>query len=195
MLGLRRASARPPRPLITAACAGLLVLALGGCGADSAAPAAEVTPGASPATSASVLTVKDQWVKTAKSDMTAAFGTFVNAGATPVTIVSAKTSASDRTELHEVVMDGGAMTMRAVDGGITVPAGGTLQLKPGGFHIMILDLKKPVDPGAEVTVRLTLGDGSTRDFQALAKETGAGEENYDSATGDGMKMPASTSTP
>ena len=125
--------------------------------------------------------------------MTAAFGVLANTGTQAITIASAKTSASTRTELHEVVETDGKMVMQAKEGGFTIPAGGELELKPGGFHLMILDLTEPVAAGDEVTVRLTLSDGTTKDFTALAKTTTAGEENYESGDGEGMDM--STPTP
>ena len=189
------------RPLNTPLYRSLLVISagalfLGACGSDSSgttttrAAAATVAP-----VGASALTIQEPWVKTAKEDMTAAFGVLENTGSAPLTIVSAKTSASSRTELHEVVESGGTMTMRPKQGGFTIPAGGQVELKPGGFHIMIMDMTKPVAAGDEVTVRLTLADGTTKDFSALAKATTAGEENYESDAGMSMSSATPTATP
>jgi copper(I)-binding protein len=172
-------------------------LFLSACGTDAPGTAttrATATTTVAPV-GASALTIQDPWVKTAKEEMTAAFGVLENAGSAPLTIVSAKTSASSRTELHEVVEAGGKMTMRPKQGGFTIPAGGQLELKPGGFHIMIMDMVKPVAAGDEVTVRLTLSDGSTKDFSALAKATTAGEENYESDAGMSMSSATPTATP
>jgi len=168
--------------------AGLLML--GGCGSDSTGTATTPATTAAPV-GAAALIVQDPWVKTAKKDMTATFGTLKNSGSAPLTIVSAKTSASSRTELHEVVEGDGTMTMRPKAGGFTIAAGATMELKPGGFHIMIMDMTKPVNVGDEVTVRLTLKDGTTKDFTALAKATTAGEEKYES---EGMGMASATPT-
>ena len=193
MRTLRPARNTPSRRVLLASAAvGLLFLsACGGSDADdTSVPVAATTGtggtdgGQAPA-GAAALTVADPWVKTAKAGMTAAFGSFENTGTVPLTILSAKTSASDRTELHEVVGDAGSMTMRPKTGGFTIPAGQKLELEPGGLHIMIMDMKKPVAAGDEVTLRLTLGDGTTKDFTALAKETTAGEEKYES---EGMDM-------
>jgi periplasmic copper chaperone A len=174
--------------LITATGAGLLFLT--GCGSDSAPTSSPVAATTQAPSGATALTIQDPWVKTAEKDMTATFGTLKNTGTAPITIVSAKTSASSRTELHEVVEGAGAMTMRPKKGGFTIPAGQKLELKPGGLHIMIMDLAKPIASGDEVTVRLTLADGTTKDFSALAKATTAGEEKYES--GKGMEMSAAT---
>jgi copper(I)-binding protein len=133
-----------------------------------------------PAAAAPAVTVTDPWVKTAESGMTAVFGTFSTTGPAPVTVLSAQTSASPRTELHEVVTgNDGAMVMRPKNDGFVVEPGAPHVLAPGGDHIMIMDLASPIRPGDQVEVTLTLADGSTVPFTALAKETGGGEEHYE----------------
>jgi copper(I)-binding protein len=178
---------------LAAASAGLLFLSA--CGSDSTgSPAPRAAATQAPVGSAA-LTIQDPWVKTAEKEMTATFGILKNTGTSPITIVSATTTASSRTELHEVVEADGKMTMRAKAGGFTIPAGGQLELKPGGLHIMILDLTNPIAAGDEVSVHLTLADGATKDFSALAKATTAGEENYeDGGAGKGMDMSSATAT-
>src|SRR4051794_29084388 len=98
---------RRPRLRITLlAAVGTGLLVLTGCGSDAVettTPVAATTPAPS---GAAALSISSPWVKTAKKDMTATFGTLKNTGAAPLTIVSAKTSASSRTELHEVVENG-----------------------------------------------------------------------------------------
>ncbi len=62
----------------------------------------------------------------------------------------------------EVVSDGGgSKTMRPEEGGLTIAAGGTHELVPGGDHPMLMDLKAPPQPGADVPVSLMLDDGSS----------------------------------
>jgi copper(I)-binding protein len=172
-------SVRPHRGrtlFVTTACAATLAIA--GCagGGPSAAPAAPV---AAPAPAAQAVTVTDPWVKTAESGMTAVFGTFSTTGSGPVTVASAQTSASPRTELHEVVAGAdGAMIMQPKADGFVVEPSAPRVLAPGGDHIMIMDLASPIRPGDQVEVTLTLSDGSTIPFTAIAKETTGGEENY-----------------
>jgi copper(I)-binding protein len=174
--------ARPHRGLlvlITTACAA--ALALTGCaGGTPAAPAAPPPSAAPAAVAAPTVTVTDPWVKTAEPGMTAVFGTFSTTGTGPVTILSAQTSASPRTELHEVATGAdGAMVMRPKADGFAVEPGAPRVLAPGGDHIMIMDLASPIRPGDQVEVTLTLSDGSTVPFTALAKETSGGQENYE----------------
>jgi copper(I)-binding protein len=183
-------SARPRRGLLlftTTACAG--ALALTGCsGSPSVEPAEPAAPAAVTTHATPAVTVTDPWVKTAESGMTAVFGTFSTTRSTAVTILSAQTSASPRTELHEVVTQDGAMVMRPKNDGFVIEPGTPHVLAPGGDHIMIMDLTSAIRPGDQVEVTLTLSDGSTTSFTAMAKETSAGEENYDHGSGE-MSMP------
>ncbi|GLY27285.1 copper chaperone PCu(A)C [Kineosporia sp. NBRC 101731] len=167
-----------------------VVTTLSACaGGSSAAATAGVKAvgGEITSTGADSLTVVDPWVKTAdtKAGMTAVFGTLENTGTTDVTVQSAKTSASSTAELHEMAMVDGSMVMQKKEGGFVVKAGSKHELAPGGDHVMVLDLAKSIEAGDQVTVRLTLDDGSTEDFTALAKTTSAGEEKYDDM--DGME--------
>jgi copper(I)-binding protein len=154
------------------AAAGVLALgALAGCGTGTA------TTGPSPTSSAGV-TVVDAWVKTAGSGMTAAFGTIVNSTDADVTVVSAASSISSMMELHEVVQIDGAPVMRPKRGGIVVPAHGRHALTPGGDHIMIMNLARPLTPGTEVAITLTFTDGKTLALTAVAKEYAGAKESY-----------------
>ncbi|MFF5077252.1 copper chaperone PCu(A)C [Actinoplanes sp. NPDC000266] len=157
------------RSFVTAAA--LVAATLAGCGStsDASAPAA------------ATLTVKDPWVKAVDKGMTAAFGTLVNDTGQDVTVVKAATSISPM-ELHEMAMQDGKMVMRPKEGGFVVKAGGTHELAPGGDHLMIMDPSAPIKPGDELRFTLTLGDGGTVQFTAVAKPfTGAGESYAPSA--------------
>jgi copper(I)-binding protein len=123
------------------------------------------------------LTVLDPWVKAADEGMTAVFGTLVNNSSQEVTVVSAASPISP-VEIHEVVMSGGAMTMREKEEGITIPAGGSHVLEPGGDHLMLMELSQPVRPGDEVHLTLTLATGETHEFVAVSKPFAGAEETY-----------------
>jgi len=60
-------------------------------------------------------------------------------------------------EVHEMKMDGDVMRMRAVDG-VDLPAGKAVELKPGGYHVMLLDLKAPLMKDTAIPLTLTLRD-------------------------------------
>ena len=171
-----------------------LTTVLGACGSEDSeatsgsdsSSSSTTSEAASNATEAESLTMTDPWVKSAEDGMTAAFGTLVNSGDSDVTVVSAEADITDMMELHETVRnDDGGMAMQAKDGGFVVPAGGEHQLAPGGDHLMIMDLLRPVQPGEAVTITLTLDDGSTTVVEATVKDfTGADEEYQDGDMSD-----------
>jgi len=78
-----------------------------------------------------------------------------NQGPTPDAIVSASSDVAETVEIHEVVNDAGVMRMRPVRR-IEVPAGAAIELKPGGYHIMLLGLRYDLRPGDAVKVTLSL---------------------------------------
>jgi copper(I)-binding protein len=143
-------------------------LALAGCG-SSATPAP---------TQAGPVTVRDAWVKASPGPMTGSFGVVENSGGDDLTLVSATTSASSTSELHEVVVVDGQMVMQPKDGGFALPAGGELVLEPGGDHIMIMGMTAPVEAGDDVEITLTFDDGTTYTYAAQAREAQVGNETY-----------------
>jgi copper(I)-binding protein len=155
-------------------------MAVAACGSDEpSSAAAQPTPTAG----AGVLGVRDPWVKSADEGMTAAFGTLVNDGAADVTITAVATDVSPM-ELHEMAMKDGKMVMQAKQGGIVIKAKGQHVLEPGGDHLMLMNLSRPVKPGDELTFTLTFADGKTQAFTAVAKPFTGANESYD----PGMSM-------
>lgn len=70
-------------------------------------------------------------------------------------LIAASSSVAGHMEIHEMTMADGVMKMRALAGGLPIPAGETVMLKPGGYHVMFMDLKAPLTEGETVTVTLT----------------------------------------
>lgn len=89
------------------------------------------------------------------------FLTVTNAGATDDLLLSASADFAGMTQLHEMAMEGDVMKMRELPEGLPIPAGQTVALAPGGFHIMFMDLKRPLAEGEAVTVTLTFRDAGT----------------------------------
>jgi copper(I)-binding protein len=173
------------RALLSSFALSLAAVALAGCTDDGATSDATAT---SPSHEAAALTITDVWVKAADTGMTGAFGILHNDSETPVTVVSASSDVANLVELHETVADAtGEMVMRPVTG-FEVPAGGELELAPGGDHIMLMGLVDPIEPGEEITIVLTTNDGSTLTATAAARTfVGANETYHGEAT-----MPAPT---
>ena len=87
-------------------------------------------------------------------DNSAVYVTVSNHGSEPDALVSASTNIAAAVELHQTVEKGGKMVMQPRPQ-FDVPAGGTLDMKPGSYHIMLLGLKQALTPGDVVHVTLT----------------------------------------
>lgn len=125
------------------------------------------------------VTLNDQWASAADTGMAAMFGTFGNTGQHAAHIVAGHSPAAGRVEIHEVVADeGGTTMMRPKSGGFTVPAEGTHELRPGGDHLMLMDLRQPLRPGAEVTLTVVFEDGSELPVTAQIRDFAGGHEDY-----------------
>ena len=98
----------------------------------------------------------------------AVYVTLSNSGAQPDALVSASTDVAQTAELHETTRDGGVMKMRPVKA-IPVPAGGKTELKPGGYHIMLMGLKQDLKPGEKVAVTLKFEHGGETRVEAPVK--------------------------
>jgi periplasmic copper chaperone A len=100
------------------------------------------------------------------------FLTLKNAGATPDKLVKAASPIAASVELHTHVKDGDAMRMRPVDN-IPVPANGQTALEPGGYHIMLIDLRQSLKEGASVPLTLTFEKAGTVTLQVPVVKAGS----------------------
>jgi hypothetical protein len=100
-------------------------------------------------------TVKEAWVRgTVPQQM--ATGMFAQiTSAKGGRLVSVSSPAAGVVEIHEMAMDGSVMKMRAVPG-LDLPAGKAVELKPGGYHVMLMDLKQQLKDGETVPVTLVV---------------------------------------
>ena len=102
------------------------------------------------------ITVHDVWARPSPSPMMkagAAYALVENAGDTADRIVAARSDVADRAELHTHIKDGNIMRMRQVPE-IPVPAHGSVALKPGGYHVMLMGLHTPLEEGTRIAVTL-----------------------------------------
>ncbi len=76
--------------------------------------------------------------------------TITNAGPTPDRLVGGSFPFAAKVEVHEMRMDGDVMRMKPVEGGLEIGPGATVELKPGGFHLMFMDLKEPLKEGQTI---------------------------------------------
>ncbi|MHA6909418.1 copper chaperone PCu(A)C [Ralstonia pseudosolanacearum] len=99
------------------------------------------------------VTVRDAWVRGTVPGQTATGAFMTLQAADGARLVGIATPAAARAEIHEMKMEGDVMRMRAVPA-LPLPKGETVQLKPGGYHVMLQDLKQPL--AKDTTVPLTL---------------------------------------
>ena len=110
------------------------------------------------AVSAQSVDVKDAWARaTVKGQM--ATGAFMTLTAKDgAKLVSATSPVAGVVEVHEMKMDGNVMKMRAVQGGLDLPTGKAVELKPGGYHVMLMDLKQPLVKDSTIPMTLVFKD-------------------------------------
>jgi copper(I)-binding protein len=82
------------------------------------------------------------------------FVTIENKGAAPDRLISGAGDIAGKVEIHEMAMNNGVMTMRPLDKGLVIEPGQTVKLAPGGYHLMLMDLKSPLKQGDKVPLTL-----------------------------------------
>jgi copper(I)-binding protein len=106
---------------------------------------------------AGAITINHPWARATPHGASVGAGYFIltNTGTTPDRLVGATAAAADHVELHEMSMVDGVMRMRPVKGGIELTPGQTVEFKSGAFHLMMIDLKQPLQQGQRVKGTLT----------------------------------------
>lgn len=102
-----------------------------------------------------------------------------NTGSASDRILGGRSPVAGRVEIHNMEMTDGIMKMRPVPEGVEISVGKTVQLAPGGFHLMLLDLKQPIAAGDMVQVTLEFEHAGTVDVELAAGPIGS------TATGHG----------
>lgn len=87
-------------------------------------------------------------------------------------LVAAATPVAEKAELHTMSMAGMVMKMRPIEG-VDIPAGQPVSLKPGGMHIMLIGLKKPLQAGQSFPLTLTFDKAGTRTVNVAVERIGA----------------------
>lgn len=89
------------------------------------------------------------------------FLTIANGGGADDRLLAVSTPAAARAEIHEMAMTDGVMTMRPLPDGLPIPAGETVELKPGGYHLMFMELTDRLIEGQTLPVTLTFETAGT----------------------------------
>jgi copper(I)-binding protein len=121
------------------------------------------------------LEIGHPWARaTAPSAPTGAgFLTITNRGTAPDRLVAVRTPIAEQAQIHEMKMDGDVMRMRELDKGLDIPPGGTVALAPGGFHLMLIGLKKPLTKDTRVPLTLVFEKAGSIDVELAVEAMGA----------------------
>ena len=112
----------------------------------------------------------------------AGYMTITNNGSAPDRLISGASDVSNRFEIHEMTMDNGVMRMRPIAKGMELKPGQSVELKPGGNHVMFLGLKKPLAQGEHVKATLAFEKAGKVEVDFTIESIGA-------QTGGGHAMP------
>ena len=113
--------------------------------------------------------VKDAWVRTSVQGQKAT-GAFMKIIAKEGgTLVGVAILVAGVAEVHEMKMDGDVMRMRALPNGLALPAGKTVALTPGGYHVMLMDLKATLPKDSTIPLTLTFKNAKGEQSQVELK--------------------------
>jgi periplasmic copper chaperone A len=110
------------------------------------------------AQTASDVKIEGAWIRTAVEGQSGTGGFMKLTAPANMKLIAVASPAAKIGEIHEMKMEGSVMKMAEVKGGLELPAGKAVELKPGGFHIMLLDLKQSLKADMQVPVTLTFAN-------------------------------------
>ncbi|MDE2735118.1 MAG: copper chaperone PCu(A)C [Gemmatimonadota bacterium] len=123
------------------------------------------------------IVVRDAWIREPPPRSPAAgYLVIENRGDDSVELVAVATEAAEQTEIHVMEYKDDRMTMRRV-AKLQIPAGEEVALKPGGTHLMLMELRQPLRDGDEVELVLRFGDGTERRILVSVQKKGLYESD------------------
>ena len=151
--------------------------------AVSSASAHDVTAGS--------LKIEKPWVRATPKGARVGGGymKITNTGTAADRLVGGESASAGRFEVHEMSMDGGVMKMRQLPQGLVIKPGETVEFKPGGYHVMFLDLSKPFTQGEAVKATLQFEKAGKVDVDFAVEGIGAqsGGDHSGGGHSGGMK--------
>ena len=122
------------------------------------------------------LSVQHPWARETAAGQAAGGGfmAIANTGSRGDQLVSGTSPVAAEVQLHSMTMDGGVMRMRRLTAGLAIPAGTTVELRPGGLHLMFIGLKRPLREGERFPVTLRFQRAGRVTVQFAVRPVGAG---------------------
>jgi periplasmic copper chaperone A len=127
------------------------------------------------------LVISQAWSRATPSGAKVAGGylTIENKGSSPDRLVGGSGNVAGKLEVHEMTTENGVMKMRPLEKGLVIEPGKTVKLTPGGYHLMMFDLKNPLKQGDKVPVTLEFEKAGkvtlSLDVQAVGAQAPAGD--------------------
>ena len=147
----------------------------------AAAPAAFAQAGGP-----SKINVEQPWARaTPAGAMTGAvYMTLANKTDTADRLIAASSDVAGKVQVHEMAVVNGIMQMRELPSGLAIPAGGSVTLKPGGYHVMLIGLKKPLIAGQSLPLTLTFAKAGNISITVPIQAVGATHSGSMSGMGE-----------
>ena len=122
------------------------------------------------------IAVDNPWLRATPKGASVAGGymKITNRGAEPDRLIGGSATVAGRFEIHSMVMEQGVAKMRPVEGGLAVEAGKTIELRPGSFHVMLTDLKQPLEKGQKIKGTLEFEKAGKIEIEYAVEALGAG---------------------
>jgi hypothetical protein len=128
----------------------------------------------------------DLWVKSSEMStaggMTAVYGTLTNNSGDEIVLSGGQTTLAGLVEVHEMAMINGEMKMQETEAGLTIPAGQSIELEPGGNHLMFMQLTRDLLAGDKISVTFSFTGADDLVVDGIiAKPAEGGDEEYHSS--------------
>jgi periplasmic copper chaperone A len=134
--------------------------------------------------------ISQPWARATPKGASAGAGymTITNTGKTPDRVTCVASEAAAQCQIHTMTMEGGVMKMRPVEGGLEIQPGETVTLKPGSLHVMLMNLKHPLEQGKTVEATLKFEKAGTAEIGFPVLGIGAPAPGVASGGGGSMMM-------
>jgi copper(I)-binding protein len=126
------------------------------------------------------LTLNHPWVRATPpgAEVAAGYVKIVNGGSEPDRLVGVASPVAEAGEIHEGSVVDGVAKMRRLDDGLEIPAGATVELAPGGVHMMLVGLKQSLVKDSTVKATLTFERAGPIDIELVVEKMGASEASH-----------------
>jgi len=110
------------------------------------------------------VTVAQPWARSTVSGQKATGAFMTITSASGARLLAAASPVAGVVEIHEMSLEGHVMKMRALPEGLALPPGKAVELKPGGYHVMLMDLKEPLKVGSRIKIELRFESADRKAF-------------------------------